>query len=231
MPISGTAFFMLAYIDESGDTGWEFNYPYRNGGSSRYLTVSCLLVPENLKQHPKRIVRDVYTKFSIPTTNEIKGYELSDIQRTYFINKVIKMLIDHPEIEVFVITVYKPNVLPHIQRDSNKLYNYMVKLLLLDRIKREREVTLIPDPRSIKVRSGNSMIDYLQTELWFTANVNTVLSRTEISSDKSLNLQFIDFISNIFWRAEEINKHSHALKLQKSANRNVHVKYLFYPKP
>jgi len=229
MPTSGTAIFMLVCIDESGDLGWKFDKPYRSGGSSRYLAIACLLLPDYLKDHPKRIVRQVYGKYSISPKYEIKATELTVEQRAFFVDRVIKMLNAYQEIEIFAITACKQNVQEHIQADSNKLYNYMLRLSLLDRIKREKDVTLIPDPRTIKVKSGNSMIDYLQTELWFTEEAPTVLRINQIPSDRSLNLKFIDFISNIIWSAEE-NKNRHfALKLQEKA-RNIHVKYLFYPK-
>jgi len=37
---------MNVYVDESGDLGWEFAQPFRQGGSSRYLTIASLLVPK-----------------------------------------------------------------------------------------------------------------------------------------------------------------------------------------
>ena len=63
----------------------------------------------------------------------------------------------------------------HIRQDPNKLYNYMVKLLLLEQMAKHDRVTFTPDPRSIKVDIGNSLHDYFQTELWFTSESKTVL--------------------------------------------------------
>lgn len=141
MPTPGPAvFFMLVYIDESGDLGWTFDKPYRDGGSSRYLTISFLLTPSDSSKYPKRVVRDLYNKFKIPTKKEIKGTDLSNVQRTFFVKKVIDLILDHPEIRILCITVNKMNVADHIQKDPNKLYNYMIGLALLDEISQENSL-------------------------------------------------------------------------------------------
>jgi hypothetical protein len=93
------------------------------------------------------------------------------------------------------MTVRKQNVQPHIREDSNKLYNYMISKLLLNEMAKYEEVTFVPDPRTIKVKSGNSLPDYLVTQLWFEKQVTTKLNYQPISSDQSLNLQFADMLS------------------------------------
>ena len=77
---------------------------------------------------------------------------------------------DYPKIKYFAITVKKENVQEHIRKDSNKLYNYMTRLLLLDELCGYDSVRIAPDPRSIKVASGNSMHDYL-VQLYGLRNV------------------------------------------------------------
>ena len=61
-----------AYIDESGDLGFKFSAPYNHGGSSRYLTISYLIFPENKIHLPKRIAKDIYLKFHFNVSSEIK---------------------------------------------------------------------------------------------------------------------------------------------------------------
>jgi hypothetical protein len=86
---------------------------------------------------------------------------------------------------------------PHIRCDANKLYNYMIKLTLIKRMAKHDVVTLIPDPRSIKVESGNSLPDYLQTELWFTEKAITKLISKPTDSAHSRGIQFADMVSGI----------------------------------
>ncbi|MCX6037417.1 MAG: DUF3800 domain-containing protein [Chloroflexi bacterium] len=196
---------MLAYIDESGDLGWTLDRPFRKGGSSQFLTISFLLTPNDSKKFPKRLVRDLYMKFGIPPYVEIKGTELKSDQRKYFVQKTIHMMEIHPEIRILSISVQKSNVAEHIRADGNKLYNYMIGLILLDEISTEETVTLVPDPRQIAVKSGNSLLDYLQTKLWFDMCSKTVLNTITISSENSLNIKFIDIVTNIMWRKYENN--------------------------
>lgn len=98
-------------------------------------------------------------------------------------------------IQYRALTVAKKNVQPHIRADSNKLYNYMIKLLLLSEMQHYDQVLLIPDQRSIKVQSGNSLHDYLQTELWFECAVSTTLETQPSESSGTLNIQFADMLA------------------------------------
>lgn len=215
---------MIIYIDESGDLGWNFTKPYRRGGSSRFLTISCLAVPSIKKHHPRRIVKELYNKFSISTKIEVKGSLLSSSQKTFLTNKVINLLTKHQDINIYSITVNKANVAQHIRKDGNKIYNYMLSLLLLDQIKNEDSVTIIPDPRNIKVKSGNSMIDYLQTKLWFELNSKTEITEYRIPSDQCDNLKFIDMVSNILWKSYEDGDEQNAMNLR----RHIICKRLFF---
>lgn len=215
---------MIVYIDESGDLGWNFSLPYHNGGSSRYLTISALLIPNDIRHFPKRVIKNIYNKYKISTSVEIKGHRLSESQKIYFCQQVVQLVQNHPQIRIVSITVNKQRVAAHIRQDHNKIYNYMIGLVLLDEIKTEPYVTLMPDPRSIKVESGNSLIDYLQIKLWFELDSQTRLEKIEIPSDKSLNLKFIDIIAHIIWDSYE----NHNSACANIISQHIHAKRLFF---
>lgn len=215
---------MNVYLDESGDLGWTFDRPYRAGGSSRYLTISALIIPKTASHLSKRVIKKVYKKRGQPTSRELKGKNLSRDERLYFAEKVSVLLNKHPQIIATAITVRKKNVRAHIRQDANKLYNYMVNFLLLEEIRHFPAVTFIPDPRTIKVASGNSLVDYLQTKLWFELNSATVIEHKAIESHAALNLQFADFLAHIVWRHYEDNS-SAAFNVLK---RQVVIKHLFF---
>ncbi len=179
---------MNVYIDESGDLGFNFKLPYRKGGSSRYLTIAFLLIPKNLSSLPKRIVRDLYRRKRIPTTKEIKGAQLDEADRSFLAKRISKLLKKSSRIRIFAITVNKREVKEHIRHDPNKLYNYMISLILPDRIRRYQRVSLIHDKRSIKVKSGNSLVDYLQIKIWFELNSKTQIDYQPLESHIALNL-------------------------------------------
>lgn len=54
---------------------------------------------------------------------------------------------------------------------------------------------LIPYPRSIKVKSGNSLPDYLQTKLWFENLAETKLIYHIHDSKTVIGLQFADMLA------------------------------------
>lgn len=185
------------YLDESGDLGWTFSAPYRQGGSSRFLTIAALVTPINKKHLPERVIRGLYTDRKWSTAKEKKWADMSGGARDDFVARAVKLHQQHTDISFFAMVVNKQNVQAHIRKDPNLLYNYMIKLLLVKEMAKHPDVLLVPDPRTIKLESGNSMHDYLQTNLWFTEGVPTVLTTKPQDSKKTLALQFADMLSGV----------------------------------
>jgi hypothetical protein len=192
MPLSA-----IIFADESGDLGWTLDQPYRNGGSSRNLTVAAICVPQEKRHLPKRVVRDLYKAYGWPTCTERKWVDMPATARTDFAKAAVEMCTTNPDISLHAIIVNKVNVEAHIRKDPNKLYNFMVKMSLMDCLARYDIATFVPDERSIKVESGKSLHDYLQTELWFTKKVKTVLTTQPLESKHCLGIQFADMLSGI----------------------------------
>lgn len=191
------------YVDESGDLGWSFNQPYRSGGSSRHLTIASLIVPNSKINIPERVIRDLYNSRKWSTLKEKKWSDMSGSARIDFANRVIKLLKSHSDISCSFIVVKKANVKPALRADANLLYNYMIHCSLVKTMKLHSAVNLVPDPRSIKVESGNSLHDYIQTDLWYRERVDTVLTTLQKDSKKTLNLQFSDMLAGLVQMAYE----------------------------
>ncbi len=129
---------------------------------------------------------------------ERKWVDMSVYERQLFAQNAALLSTSHAsDIQYFSITVKKENVQAHIRSDPNKLYNYMISLSLTKEMSRYEHVQLFPDARSIKVGSGNSLHDYLQTKLWFEKNAKTVLQTTPTNSSENLNVQFADMLSGV----------------------------------
>ena len=166
------------------------------GGSSQYLTIAALIVPDTCnKDIPKRLIRRLYKKFKWKTNIKRKWTQLKSHERIEFAKKASDLKNREPGISYCSITAKKENVDKHIRADVNKLYNYMIKLLLANRIKHLDNVVLVPDERAIKVKSGNSLHDYLQMVLWFHLKSKTVLQSIPVDSSKSLSVQFTDMLA------------------------------------
>lgn len=148
----------------------------------------------------------MYKKYDWNPKKERKWTQLSDNQRKEFAEKVYSLLVENNDIKVISIIVKKENVQSHIRTDENKLYNYMVKLSLVQYIKTFSNVYFHPDPKAIKVASGNSLHDYIQSELWFEENAKTILKTKPIESSSDANMQFVDMLAGIVQSYFEDNK-------------------------
>jgi len=125
--------------------------------------------------------------------------------KKYFAEQVRKLVSMNPDIAIGAITVNKSKVQKHIREDGNKLYNYMIRLAVLPTIQGEPIVNLIRDNKSVKVKSGNSLIDYLQTTLWFDMETHTRIVDIPSDSKQVKNLIFIDWMNNLIWGKYEDN--------------------------
>lgn len=207
---------MIIFLDESGDLGWSFGAPYRKGGSSRYLTISAVGVSKIKRHLPGRLIRTLYKKYSWDPRNEKKWTYMNSNERLDFAKYAKKLYEENTSIKFFSITAYKPRVPEHIRKDSNKLYNYLIKLILLDEMAKHDQVEFYPDPRNIKISSGDSLSDYLQTELFFTKNVATKLITIPRDSASDKGVQFADMLSGLVQNHYE-NSNSEAFKLLASS--------------
>lgn len=191
------------YLDESGDMGWTLDKPYRQGGSSRFMTIAFVVCPSEKKHLLRRIVVKMYNRKKFDPKEELKGTKLSCEDKCFFAEHVRKLVSMNPDIIVGSITVNKSRVQRHIRDDANKLYNYMIRLALLNYVKDEPVVNLIRDNKTIKVKSGNSLIDYLQTTIWFELDSKARIVDIPSDSKKVKNLIFIDWMNNLIWSRYE----------------------------
>ena len=185
------------YLDESGDLGWSFDKPYRQGGSSRFLTIGSLVVSGDKGHHPGRVIKELYEKYRWKTTKEKKWADMHPSQRINFAQCAHKLADRFNEIKYFTITVRKEKVQSHIRTDENKLYNYMIRLLLIQEMAKYSQVTFKPDTRTVKVESQNSLHDYLQIALWFDIGVSTKLATKPCDSSCNRNVQFADMLAGL----------------------------------
>lgn len=214
---------MLIYVDESGDLGWSFDQPYGQGGSSRFLTIAALIVPDELDHLPKRKVKDLYKYGKWDTKREKKWVEMSNDARLTFAKNAVALQQKNPAISYKAIVVNKQNVNVNFRRDSNKLYNYMIRLLLLDEMTKHQFVTLVPDPRSIKVQNGNSLHHYIEMML-YEQEAPTILETVVRDSRDCLCLQFSDMLAGVVGSHYEFKKSEPFAAI----SRNIHIKNLFF---
>jgi hypothetical protein len=64
---------MKIFIDESGDLGWTLDKPNRKGGSSRYITLTGILIADEDEKYINRFISDIYKKYNLTPNIEKKG--------------------------------------------------------------------------------------------------------------------------------------------------------------
>jgi hypothetical protein len=193
------------YLDESGDLGWKLDLPYLRGGSSRFLTISSILIHEADKHRLKRIMKTFREKLSVNPGEEVKATDLTAEKRILFCDIFNKEAIKASKlIRVCSKTVNKANVDKQIFKDHpNTLYNYTTSLGLLDKIKDFDHVELFADARITKIEAKYSFNEYLQTKLAGDLNSKTILNIHQQNSKDSDGVQCADIIANIIWRSYE----------------------------
>ena len=194
---------MIIYQDESGDLGWTFDKPYRSGGSSRFLTIAFLLLPQNKQKLLSRLVRNIYAKYRLNLKIEKKGSSFTDAHAAYVAGRIVHLVKRNEDIRLCSITIKKENVLEHMRAEENIIYNYALVKKIAPVIRRLDAVKIIPDKRTIKVRSGDSCADYLKTKLWFEMEAITQVDYTPEESRNNLYLWSADWLANFIWRHYE----------------------------
>jgi len=188
---------MQVYLDESGDMGWSFSKPYRAGGSSRFLCLAIMFLPKADRKQPKRIIADMYKKYG--WASEMKGSAASPAQKLEFALRAVGMLGTHKDIRIDCIVAKKEmfRLISEMIRTSCTIT--CADLCSPEYVKGELEFEFLPDKRSIKVKSGNSLSDYFQTVLWFDYSLTTKLINNPQESNKNYNLQFVDWVAHCVW--------------------------------
>ena len=201
-------------MDESGDLGWKFDRPYQSGGSSRFLTLSTIVVHENDKHRPERVMKKLkeylVKKYGSEKFDpkEIKSTDLMVEDRTkfceLFCNEVLK---SKKFFKVYSKTVNKINVRRAVfKEDPNTLYNYTTSFIL-EKVKDLEHVTLFADERVTSTEARMSFDLYLKTKLAGDMGSDTILNIDHKDSKDSKQIQCADIIANTIWRSYEFGIH------------------------
>jgi len=187
----------LYFVDESGDLGWSLALPYGHGGSSRTLVIAALSLPARDQHRPERLMKELCLASRWDHRREKKWIHAPAKAKLHFARQAAQLAACHPQIRYHAIGVRKADVPPHLREEGNKLYSYMVRLLLAEDMSGHGFVDFVPDARSVKVGSGNSLHDYLSTWLGCDLGVSTSLRTSPTESRTSKCLQFTDMLAGV----------------------------------
>jgi Protein of unknown function (DUF3800) len=158
-------FFMRIYIDESGDLGWTLDKPNRNGGSSKFITITGIVISNEDEKHISRFIVDIYKKYNLTTNIEKKVANFIPEHSHYITSQLNRIISKSDSFKIISITVNKTKVFDSLRKDKNIFYNYVLGLLLKSEIVQHNDVEIVLDKRTIKVSHGESFPDYIKTEI------------------------------------------------------------------
>jgi hypothetical protein len=199
---------MKIYIDESGDLGWTLDKPNRHGGSSKYITITGIIISANEEKYISRFINGIYKKYNLTPNIEKKGANFIPEHSSYITSQLTAKVINKSSsFKIISITVNKTNIYESLQKDKNIFYNYVLGLLLKPEIIQHNNIEIILDRRTIKVSQGESFPDYIKTEIWGKGhNINITCEFLESSKNKMI--WFADWYANFIWRKHEDNESS-----------------------
>ncbi len=216
------------FLDESGDLGFTLDKPHRDGGSSRFITVAGIAVFEEQFKFLRRDIADIYRKYNLTPGIEKKGANFNNDEAKYLAECLWRARRKCTSLRVISITARKSKVQEHLTKDKNIFYNYMLGVLLPDSIKKDTQVEITLDNRTIKVSRGKSFEDYIKTKCWGELMITTDISCAYDDSDKNEGIWVADWVSNFIWRNYE-DGHNHAYSAM-LAKPQKEVKPLLYEK-
>ena len=170
------------FIDESGDLGTK----------ERYFVIA-MLAPQRSKR-----ISNFMKRFCVANSiQEVKGSQINFAQKQALLNR----LCSANDYTISYIVADKLSIdNKKILEDKNLCYNYLLSFLLKKTIKSSQEdITILLDNHSTKVKSINSLCDYIKikafTQWGFTHN----LSITFVDSKNSKVIQAVDVVANAIY--------------------------------
>ncbi|WP_456314152.1 DUF3800 domain-containing protein [Pseudomonas shirazensis] len=122
---------MKIYIDESSDLGWKLDKPNRNGGSSKFITITGILISKDEEKYISRFISDIYKKYHLTPNIEKKGANFLPEHSSFITSQLNNKLISKSNsFKIISITVNKAKVFESLKKDKNIFYNYVLGLLL-----------------------------------------------------------------------------------------------------
>ncbi|OGZ96066.1 MAG: hypothetical protein A2676_01900 [Candidatus Sungbacteria bacterium RIFCSPHIGHO2_01_FULL_51_22] len=170
------------FIDESGDLGTK----------GRYFVIT-LLAPQKSKRI-SNFMRKFCAKNSL---QEVKASQLSFPQKQFVFNK----LCSANDYTISYIAADKLNIdNKKILEDKNLCYNYLFSFLVKKTVKSTQEdITFLLDNHSTKVKSINSLADYIKIKAFTQWGFTHDLSIRYVDSKDSKVVQAADVVSNAIY--------------------------------
>lgn len=192
------------FLDESGDLGWTLNKPHLKGGSSRFIVLAAIVVPDGANTNLERIVRGIYKARSRKSNSELKSTELNGHDRQTFAKALVKLKNKNPLFSYHAVVVEKSGVIASLSHKTEVLYNYMAERMLSAPMAGCTRIEFYPDQRTVRPRDKNALHNYLETRLAIDGHIVDI-NTTPSDSGALKEIQAADYLASIVWAKFEMN--------------------------
>lgn len=162
------------------------------GKKGRYFVIAALM-PEN----PKRI-RNFMRRFCVSNgLREVKASKLSVPEKQEIFNK----LCGEQDYAIAYVVADKLNIKnERVFKDKNILYNYLFSFLAHSIVQGNKEdITILLDNHSTKVKSVNSLQDYIKIKAYTQWGYTRSLAIHYVDSKESKMIQAADLVANAIY--------------------------------
>lgn len=204
---------ITVFVDESGTIG------KCTIKENDFFIITLLFVKDEDINHIKKVFKKERLKIvnkkdtlkeQLRNNKEVKGSELSEVEKRQIYEKLIEKCGDKFEIAVIVMNNRKATV--KFRSNSSRAFNYLIKTFLEKHFKKRSkfkelsQIHFVIDERNVATESKYTLQEYLNTEL----NLVESFAEKDIvvhyyDSKNYLLLQLADFISNTFYRYRQKN--------------------------
>lgn len=205
------------FLDESGCLGWTLDKPYGKGGSSRFLVLAAVSVPDGADKHVERIIQSLYKKRKRCHNKELKSTDLNGTDRGRVAADIATLTTKHPAITFHAVVAEKANVNHALSAKTEALYNHMAEQMLGAVMAKYARVDFYPDARTVKPKDKHALHNYLETRLALAGHCPTVTT-TPSESGRFFQIQCADILASIVWAKYEYNDSLFDQKLANAVN-------------
>jgi len=167
------------FIDESGDLGQD---------GSRYFTIAAIVfnndkIPKRIIFHTRKRILNKKQKLA----SELKANKSNDRIREYVLKQIAKS-----DCSIFTIVVNKSKIFPQLYQVKEKLYNFVLGILVKNFNQDSNKLVIIIDKRSKNKLIGEDLKEYIISKFGDKKD-NVELYQSD--SYTSYGLQTADFVA------------------------------------
>ncbi|PIR78693.1 MAG: hypothetical protein COU28_00165 [Candidatus Magasanikbacteria bacterium CG10_big_fil_rev_8_21_14_0_10_36_16] len=188
---------IVIYLDESG--------ALNNIKKQRYFVIGALVTEKEIdRKKLKNLYRRLYVKHCIP--NKIDELHANKLDFTVK-QDILQSLSNLACFRLDYIVIDKVYINPELYKEKNICYNYLVTQLVKKIVKNyQKDIQIILDNHTIKVKSLNSLRDHILIEARTKWNFNHDIEVVLMDSKNSKGVQLVDVVANAIFAKYNYNK-------------------------